>query len=110
MADVVDFEKALQRKKQKIKQSLTDTTDLLDRSFTDDELVDVAQFDKNIEKVFNKIEDVAANVTPFTESRVEACLDELFFELFAGIEERDFDNSEATDKLLTKLDDIVKNK
>ena len=53
MADVIDFEKALQRKKQKIKQSLTDTTDLLDRSFTDDELVDVAQFDKNIEKVFN---------------------------------------------------------
>lgn len=50
MADVIDFEKALQRKKQKIKQSLTDTTDLLDRSFTDDELVDVAQFDKNIEK------------------------------------------------------------
>lgn len=42
MADVIDFEKALQRKKQKIKQSLTDTTDLLDRSFTDDELVDVA--------------------------------------------------------------------
>lgn len=110
MADVIDFEKALQRKKQKIKQSLTSTTDNLDAPFTDGELVDAVQFNQNIEKVFSKIEEVAAEVTPFNESRVEACLDELFFELFAGIEERDFNNTEVSEKLITKLDDIVKHK
>lgn len=110
MADVIDFETALQRRKRKIKHSLTDTSDKLDAPFTDGELADAVQFDQNIEKVFDKIEEVAAEVTPFNELRVEACLDELFFELFAGIEERDFNNTEVTDSLIMKLDDIVKNK
>lgn len=110
MAEIIDFKTALQHKKVAIKKALTAPADPLEAPFTAAESKQVETFDSNIERVFDKIEEVASAVTPFTESRVEACLDELFLELFTGIEERDFDNSAMTETLISKLDEIQQNK
>lgn len=110
MSDIIDFKAALQHKKMAIKKFLVEPDDALDTPFTDSEIKQVEQFDANIDRVFDKIEEVASTVTPFTESRVEECLDELFLELFTGIEDRDFDNSTTAEALINKLDEIQNNK